>query len=323
MTFLEECKEQVLREIPITAAQALRLYHEELAPLCEAANDIRLHFCQNRFDLCTIVNAKSGSCSENCSYCAQSIHHGASCEEYPLLPQRLLKKDAQHHAEQGVLRYSLVTSGKRLPEADLEKVCETVQEISQAVPIQLCGSFGLLEEAALRRLAAAGITRFHNNLETSREYFPRMCTTHTFEDKVKTIKAAQAAGLTVCSGGIFGIGESVEDRISLAISLRELSITSVPINLLHPIAGTPCEHNIPLTNEELRRIVATYRFLLPKAMLRLAGGRKLLPDQGRSVFLSGANAAITGDLLTTAGITTQSDLQMLHELGFVVETATR
>ncbi|MFQ9985307.1 MAG: biotin synthase BioB, partial [Lachnospiraceae bacterium] len=157
------------------------------------------------------------------------------------------------------------------------------------------------------------------NLETSRRYFPHICTTHTFDDKVQAIRAAQTAGLSVCSGGIMGLGETPEDRVDMALCLRELGIQSVPVNMLNPIPGTPFEHHVQLTQEEMQRIVAVYRFILPAASIRLAGGRGLLPDKGRSCFTSGANAAISGDMLTTAGITAQTDMELLNELGYEVK----
>src|SRR5699024_3586927 len=175
---------------------------------------------------------------------------------------------------------------------------------------------GLLGEAQYRRLKPAGVTRVHNNLETSRRNFPNIYTTHTFADKLRAIRAAQSAGLFVCSGGIMGLGETIEDRIDMALTIRELEIKSVPVNMLNPIPGTPLGENEPLSAEDMCRIVAVYRFLLPDAAIRLAGGRGLLADKGRSCFMSGANAAISGDMLTTAGITTEADKQMFKELGY-------
>ena len=163
------------------------------------------------------------------------------------------------------------------------------------------------------------MTRVHNNLETSRRNFPNICTTHKFDDKIQAIRAAQAAGLAVCSGGIMGLGETAEDRIDMALTLRELGVLSIPVNMLNPIPGTPFENNERLTPEDMQRIVAVYRFILPQAFIRLAGGRGLMPDKGKSCFTSGANAAISGDMLTTAGITTKTDMALLKELGYEVK----
>lgn len=310
------CTDKVLNGGAITREEALYLYEQPLEELCAGADRIRRQFCGSRFDLCTIINGKSGCCSENCKFCAQSAHNHTGAAEYPLLPAEEIVEQARLNHQQGVLRFSIVTSGKALPDGEVDQMCEVVRRIKDEVGISVCVSFGLLDETQFRKLKEAGVDRVHNNLEASRHYFPQVCTTHTFEDKVRAIRAAQAAGLSVCSGGIMGLGETPEDRIDMAISLRELGIRSVPVNLLNPIPGTPMEGNRRLSQEEMRRIVAVYRFLLPHAFIRLAGGRGLLPDKGRSCFLSGANAAISGDMLTTAGITTETDLALLDELGY-------
>ena len=295
------------------------LYGQPLLELCGSADEIRRRFCANRFDICTIINAKSGSCSENCRFCAQSAYNHTCAASYPLLSKEEIVSQARIDHEQGVLRYSIVTSGKRLSDEEVDAMCETVREIKEKVGILVCVSFGLLKEQQFRKLKEAGVTRVHNNLETSRRNFPNICTTHRFDDKVQAIRAAQSAGLSVCSGGIMGLGETTEDRIDMALTLRELGILSVPVNMLNPIPGTPLENNERLTKEEMQRIVAVYRFILPKASIRLAGGRGLLPDKGKSCFTSGANAAISGDMLTTAGITTKTDMALLKELGYEVK----
>lgn len=318
MKTLQQLTEKVLSGEQITKAEAMCLYQQPLDELCESADAIRRHFCGHRFDICTIINGKSGRCSENCRFCAQSAHNHTGAAQYPLLPEEEIVAQAKRNQEQGVLRYSIVTSGKRLSDGEVEQMCGVVQEIKRTVGILVCVSFGLLDEGQFRKLKEAGVTRVHNNLETSRRNFPHICTTHTFDDKVQAIRAAQAAGLSVCSGGIMGLGETAEDRIDMAMELRGLQIRSVPVNMLNPIPGTPMENNPRLTVEDMRRIVAVYRFILPDASIRLAGGRGLLPDKGRSCFTSGANAAISGDMLTTAGITTQTDMKLLKGLGYEV-----
>lgn len=316
MSYIETLKNQILNGESCTREDALRLYDEPLEDLCGAANEIRKQVCSNQFDICTIINGKSGRCSENCKFCSQSSHHHADVAQYPLLPAGKMIADAKSNYEQGVLRYSIVTSGKRLSDTELDAMCDAVKQIREQVGISICISFGLLNEIQYKRLKDAGVTRVHNNLETSRRNFPNICTTHTFDDKISAIQAAQSAGLTVCSGGIMGLGETWEDRIDMALTLRELGIKSVPINMLNPIPGTPFEKNEKLTNEDMRRIVAVYRFLLPSASIRLAGGRGLLPDKGEACFLSGANAAISGDMLTTAGISMGTDKMLLKKLGY-------
>lgn len=300
----------------ITKEEAMALYDHPLEELCACADRIRRHFCSDQFDICTIINGKSGRCSENCKFCAQSLHNHTCVSEYPLLPEEEILEQARANHRQGVLRYSIVTSGKRLSDAEVDQMCRVIEKIRRDVGISVCISFGLLNEQQFRKLKAAGATRVHNNLETSRRNFPNICTTHTFDDKIAAIRAAQAAGLSVCSGGIMGLGETPEDRIDMALTLRELGILSVPVNMLNPIPGTPLEYNEKLTDKDMQRIVAVYRFILPRASIRLAGGRGLLADKGRSCFISGANAAISGDMLTTAGITVQTDMELLNELGY-------
>ncbi|GFI07768.1 biotin synthase [Lachnospiraceae bacterium] len=309
---------EVLQGKQITREEALWLYPQPIKELCEKADEIRAHFCSNGFDLCTIINGKSGRCSEDCRFCAQSAHNHTGAEEYPLLSTEEILAQAKKNDEQGVLRYSIVTSGKRLSDREVEQMCDTIQQIRRETGISVCVSFGLLNEEQYRKLKEAGVSRVHNNLETSRRNFPNVCTTHTFEEKICAIQAAQAAGLSVCSGGIMGLGETVEDRIDMALTLRELGVKSVPVNMLNPIPGTPFEHNRRLSEWDMCRIAAVYRFILPDASIRLAGGRGLLGDKGKSCFRSGANAAISGDMLTTAGITVETDRELLKELGYEV-----
>lgn len=319
MSFVSEMKEKVLCGEKITRQEALQLAGQPLTELQAAADEIRRKVCGNGFDLCTIVNGKCGRCSEDCKYCAQSAHYHTACEEnYPLLSTEELVAGARHNAAQGVLRYSIVTSGKRLSEQEVERVCESIRRIKAETDIEVCVSFGLLDEAQFRKIKAAGASRVHCNLESSARYFPEVCTTHTYEEKIETLKAAKQAGLTICSGGILGLGETMEDRIDMVLTARELGVKSIPVNLLNPIPGTPYEKMTPLSNEEACRCVALFRFLVPDASIRLAGGRGLVGDKGEACFLSGANAAISGDMLTTAGITVETDMELVHRLGFEV-----
>lgn len=320
MSFTEEMKDKILRGKWIGREEALRLAEEPLEELRQAADEIRRKVCGSGFDLCTIVNAKCGRCSEDCRYCAQSAHYRTACEEsYPLLSTQELLEDARSNAQQGVLRYSMVTSGRRLSEEEVEQACESIRRIRAEVPIEVCVSFGLLDEVQFRKIKAAGASRVHCNLESSARYFPSVCTTHTYEEKIRTLQAAKRAGLSICSGGILGLGETMEDRIDMVLTARELGVKSIPVNLLNPIPGTPYENRVPLDNEEACRCVALFRFLIPDASIRLAGGRGLLGDKGEACFLSGANAAISGDMLTTAGITVEKDMELLRSSGFEVK----
>ena len=319
MSIISELKEKVCSGGTVSRQEALRLTEAPLKELEEAADSIRKQFCGDRFDLCTIVNGKCGKCSEDCKYCAQSAHYHTACTEtYPLLDTEALVKGAKHNKEQGVLRYSIVTSGRKLSDREVDQVCESIRRIRKEVGIEVCVSFGLLEEEAFRKLKEAGASRVHCNLESSRRYFPEVCTTHTYEEKIETLKAAARAGLSICSGGIMGLGETMEDRIDMVLTARALGVKSVPVNLLNPIPGTPYAENRVLTNEELCRIVAIFRFLIPDGNIRLAGGRGLIGDKGVQCFQSGANAAISGDMLTTAGITVPTDLELLKRLGYTV-----
>ena len=313
---LQKMKQRVLNGELIGKEEALWLAEQPLSELSKAADEIRRHFCGNGFDICTIINGKSGRCSEDCKYCAQSAFYHTGAEEYPLLSTEEITEQAKYNDDRGVLRYSIVTSGKRLSDREVDRMCESIRDIKEKTGIAVCVSFGLLNEEQYRRLKEAGAERVHNNLESSRAYFPQVCTTHTFDDKIAAIRAAQAAGMSVCSGGIMGLGETMEDRIDMVLTIRELGVRSIPVNMLNPIPGTPYEHNRRLTGDDMRRIVAVFRFLVPDASIRLAGGRGLLSDKGRACFCSGANAAISGDMLTTAGITIEQDMKLLEELGY-------
>lgn len=313
---LKSLVEKIKDSYRINAEEALALCDQPLEQLCSAANELRQHFCGNAFDICTIVNGKSGHCSENCKYCAQSAFYKTEVETYPLLPTEEIVAHGKYNDDRGVLRYSIVTSGRALSDAEVDRMCESVRALRKETGIAVCVSFGLLKEEQFAKLVQAGAVRAHNNLETSRRNFPNICTTHSFEDKVAAIQAAQAAGMQVCSGGIMGLGETMEDRIDMVLTARELGVKSIPVNMLNPIPGTPYEHNKKLTVDEMRQIVAIFRFLIPDGAIRLAGGRGLMPDKGRACFQSGANAAISGDMLTTAGITIEQDFTMLAELGY-------
>ncbi|MEG0837082.1 MAG: biotin synthase BioB [Akkermansia sp.] len=316
MTLVDTLEKKVTNGNHCTQNELLQLVDAPLDELCAAADRIREHFCGNTFDLCTIINARSGRCSENCKYCAQSAHYNTPVDEYPLLNTASLLEGAKYNQTRGVLRYSVVTSGKRLSDADVDQLCQSYATIAAECHIGLCASHGLLSLEHCKRLKEAGVTRYHNNLETSRRNFPNVCTTHTYDDKIQTIKWAQQAGLEVCSGGIMGLGETMADRIDMFCDIAALGIKSTPINFLTPIPGTPYEHLTPMTEEEKRRIIAIVRFIIPDGAVRIAAGRDTMSDNGVKAFQSGANAAISGDMLTTAGVSIKSDIAMLHDLGY-------
>lgn len=282
------------------------------------ANEVREKFAGNSFDICTIINGKSGKCSENCKFCAQSAFYKTGAEEYPLLDNEAIVKDAVDNEEQGILRYSVVTSGRNLNDEEVDKLCYIYENVGKASDISLCSSNGLLSYEQFVKLRQSGVTRYHNNLETSQNYFHKICTSHSYEDKILAIKNAQKAGLQVCSGGIFGFGESREDRIDMAFTLKELGIKSIPLNMFTAIKGTPFE-NLHIDNDEFVKCVAIYRLIMPDAVIRIAAGRARYKDKGRQLFLSGSNGAISGNMLTTAGIKTEDDIKLIKELGFKIE----
>lgn len=316
---VDQLKKLVLQGQMLTKQQALCLNDAPLHQLCQAADEIRRHFCADLFDICTIVSGKSGSCSENCQYCAQSAHFNVQgCQHYPLMDSQQILKEAVYNDESGVRRFSIVTPGRRLDKEEVAQVCQSFVLLKDKTTLHLCASHGLLDDEDFVALKQSGVSRYHNNLETGAAYFAKVCTTHTYDDKIRAIKSAQKAGLTVCSGGIIGMGESMGDRVDLALALRELGICSVPINVLNPIKGTPFGNLKPLDFEQVQRTIAIFRFLLPHAFIRLAGGRGLMPNGGVDLFLQGANAAITGDMLTTAGVSIASDMAWVTSHGYQI-----
>lgn len=290
----------------------------ELSVLSECADRLRRHFSGSCADLCSIINGRSGRCSEDCKFCAQSARHCTGIKEYSFLDKHKIIAECRHNEEQGVQRFAIVTAGRRLNGDEFEKALDTYCTLSRENHIGLCASFGLLEEEQFAMLRSSGVTRYHANIETSRRYFKSICTTHTFDDKLECIRRAKAAGLEVCSGGIIGMGESWEDRIDMALTLAGLGVSSIPINALIPIQGTPLENTERITEPDILRTVAIFRFIVPEADIRLAAGRSLMSRCGERAFLSGANSAITGDMLTTSGNRIREDIAMLDSLGYSV-----
>ncbi|MDY3740868.1 MAG: biotin synthase BioB [Selenomonadaceae bacterium] len=291
------------------------LLEAELSELQAGAFLLQKHFRGNHIDLCTIVNGRSGRCSENCKYCAQSAYHHTGVEEYPLMSKEELFRHAKANQEGGANRFSIVTSGRALSGKEFETVLEAYKEMNDTLSIHLCASHGILTEEQLQKLYEAGVRQYHHNIETSKRYFPEICTSHTYDDRIKTIRLAQKAGLNVCSGGIIGMGETWADRIDMAISLSELNIKSIPINSLMAIPGTKLEGMPPLSGDDILRTIALFRFINPEADIRMAAGRKLMPENGATAFKAGASASITGNMLTTSGTTMKDDLEILKKLG--------
>ncbi len=316
---INKLKESIINGYSIEKEEAIKLYKEDLDSLLNSADDIRKAKLGDSFDVCSIINGKSGRCSEDCKYCAQSIYYNTNIEEYPLLDDEKIIDAALKNEKGGILRFSIVTSGRKLSEGEIDQICNTYKKIKSKSSIKLCSSNGLLTYEEFKKLKESGVTRYHNNLETSRNFFNKICTTHTYDEKIEAIKNAHKAGLKVCSGGIFGLGESLEDRIDMAFEISSLGVKSIPVNILNPIKGTPLENINALSEEEILKSIAIYRFIAPDSVIRLAGGRALLSDKGKKAFLSGANGAISGDMLTTIGISLKDDLDMIKSCGYKVE----
>lgn len=295
-----------------------RLTGSEIFKLFTSANRTRIKYRGSKVDLCSIVNAKSGACPEDCSFCAQSSHSKTDIRAYPLLSEEEIIETAVSVKENGVRRFCVVTSGKKPSGMELDKICGFISEIRE-LGLQPCATLGILDTFQLRRLKEAGLHRYHHNLETSEAFFREICTTHTYQEKIKTIESAKSLGLSVCSGGVFGMGESWEDRIDMAFALKEIGVDSVPINFFMPISGTPLGDRELLNPLEALKIIAIYRLILPDCEIRVCGGRpKTLRDLNSYVFMAGADGLLIGNYLTTPGRDPADDIQMIKDLGLEI-----
>lgn len=288
--------------------------YENLDELCDAADKIMTALVGREVDSCSIVNARSGLCGEDCKWCAQATRHHTGCATYNIINSEEAIAAAHANEKAGVKRFSLVTSGKKVADADMPAFCNIYRRIGNETNLYLCASMGLLSKEQLEELKKAGVKRYHCNLETSSKFFPKLCTTHSPEDKKRTIRAAKEAGMAICSGGIIGMGETMADRIDLAFELRDLDVDSVPINILNPIKGTPLESQPLIEEDDVMRTVALFRFILPDKTLRFAGGRARLskPTMLR-ILRGGMNGALIGDMLTSIGNNVAEDRLLFDE----------
>ncbi len=317
---IEVLKEKVLGGYALSYDEAVELSKtENKNALYKAADEIREKLCGNKMDLCSITNAKSGKCPENCKWCSQSAHFQTDVEEYEIVDRESTVNEAVSNAAKGVKRHSLVTSGRKVNDKTLDKLIPIYKEIQEKSDIELCASMGLISEEQLKRLNnEIGLSHYHCNLETAPSYFDQVCTTHTIDEKIETIKAAKKLGIDICSGGIIGMGETMEHRIEMAVALRDLEVQSIPINVLMPIEGTPMENTQELTEEEILTTIAIFRFLNPTAKLRFAGGRLKIKAFQDKALHAGINAALTGDYLTTTGSDVDDDVRDFEKCGFKV-----
>jgi biotin synthase len=302
------------------ALAVLRAPDEVLLEQLAAAYRVRRHYWGNRVRLHFLLNAQSGLCPEDCHYCSQSKISTAEIEKYPLLAKETILDAAQRAKQLKAGTFCLVISGRSPTESVFTKVLDTVQEIKAKYDLKICACLGLLSEEQTHRLAEAGVDRVNHNLNASENYHPQISTTHTFSDRVATVEHIKAAGITTCSGGILGMGESDDDIIDLALSLRELQVTSVPVNFLIPIPGVPFENLRELNPRRCLRILCLFRFLLPSQEIRIAGGREVHLRSLQPLGLYPANSIFIGDYLTTPGQAPHKDLEMIRDAGFVLES---
>ncbi|MEO5357385.1 MAG: biotin synthase BioB [Nitrospirae bacterium YQR-1] len=312
-------KDKVLEGKSLTKSEAMQicsLQSSRLYELMAAASAIREHHRGDFIDLCSIVNAKSGGCSEDCSFCAQSYESKAEIERYPLRSYKEVAAAALSAKRNGAARFCLVTGGKRVLEGEIEKLSVMVKSISTE-GLLTCATLGLLDDNSIITLRDSGLNRYHHNIETSERFFPQVCSSHTFKDKVKTIEAVKSSGLSLCSGGIFGLGETWEDRVDMAFFLRDIEADSVPINFLTPIAGTKMANSTTLNPTDALKIIGLYRFILPHREIRICGGRmQTLGEFNSFIFMAGADGLLIGNYLTTTGRPPYEDTRFIELSGF-------
>lgn len=291
-----------------------------LLELFLAASKVRETFRGDKVELCAIVNAKSGGCTEDCSYCAQSSKHDSGVSVYPLIKKEIVIDKAVEARDKGVKRFCIVTSGRKVGKNELKEIALMIKEIAKKGLLP-CATLGLLKRDELLYLKDNGLVRYHHNLETSERFFPEICSSHTYYDKLKTIEAAKSVGLSVCSGGIFGMGETWEDRIDMAFALKKLDIDSVPINFLIPIKGTKLSHMETIHPFEALKIISLYKLILPKKDIRICAGRvQVIKEFHSLIFMAGADSILTGNYLTTIGRTYEDDLILIDQLGLKIDT---
>ncbi len=318
--YIKELAEKVVRGEFLEKEEAKKLLSIDsvsLSGLLEQANRIRAYFRGRKVHLCSITNAKSGACSQDCKFCSQSIHYSTNTPAYPLIEPGEMLARAEFAFKKKTERFCLVTSGGKLTDKEIDLVCTGIRLIKNLFPtLKLDASLGAISKKNAKKLKQAGLIRYNHNLETSENFFPKICTTHTFKQRFSTVRILKEVGLEVCCGGIFGLGESEIDRLNLAFSLRKLDVDCIPINLLNPIKGTPLENNQLLSHQEAFKMIAIFRFIHPEKEIKICGGRQaVLKDKQSGIFFAGADSIILGDYLTTKGSKPSDDFVMIKSLG--------
>ena len=322
MTDFSVFAEKALRDEMLTREECLAVLatpDEHLLELLNGAFRVRERYFGRTVRLQMLMNAKSGACQEDCHYCSQSAVSTADIHQYGLLPKAQMVEGARRAASAKAQRYCIVISGRSPLDRDVAEISDAVRAIKQEVPIQVCCSLGLLNEAQAKRLKAAGVDRINHNLNTSEAYHSEICTTHAFQDRVDTIRHARAAGLELCSGGIIGMGESDHDVVELALSLKQVNPHSIPLNMLHPVPGTPLQDTHRLTPQRCLKVLCLFRFLHPKTEIRVAGGREFNLRTLQPLSLYAADSIFVGGYLTTPGQPAPEAWKMIEDLGFTIE----
>lgn len=302
-----------METIGLDKEELLDLYNTDLETLLELSSQ----YMSKNIEFCSLVNARSGKCSQNCKYCAQSSHYRTDIETYPLIDKEEVLKAAKEAKEYGVNHFAIVTSGKDPEEENFDKIIELIQEINKVDGISSCASIGILNEEDAKKLADAGLKRFHHNINTSQSYYPEVCTTHTWEDRVNTCKLVKKYSMELCCGVILGMGETVEQRIEMAMELAEIQPDSIPINILMPIPQTPFEnYGDKIDEENILRTLAVFKIANPNSVLRFCGGRLRLSEKNQELALKTCvEGILTGNYLTTTGKSPQEDLKTVEKLG--------
>jgi biotin synthase len=314
---IDFCMNKVISGESISFEEAEKLLcSQDIVSLAYSANVITRKFNGYGIDVESLLNAKSGKCPEDCSFCAQSSFYNTKISKYPLLPKQVVIVRAKEAERQGASSFCLVCAYRSPPEEEFRQICDTIEALTKEVSIDINASLGFMTLERARRLKSLGIKRYNHNLEASDSFFSQICKTHDFADRVKTAKIVKESGLELCCGGIIGMGETVKQRIELAFALAALNPDEVPINILIPKEGTPMAQIDTITPEEAIRTIAVWRFIMPKVILKLAGGREVhFSDNGRTALRAGANGIISGGYLTTGGNEMSNDLNMIHEIG--------